>query len=335
MFMALSAQLLSDQGIAGLLTPMSFLSGQSFVKLRKHLAANRHVAQIDIVEEKLGIFLGVEQDTAISILAPRRPNFCMTDVHVATGDARWQRTGSVALDGSGGPWILPRSRRDAALLAAANGRTMADYGYAATVGDVVLHRDPRPRFASFRAALRARAVQPMPMLRASEIRATGALEFKRHKRPDCYIDVGTEPRGVVSAPALALQRVSSPDQQRRLVCAAVPRAMQERHGGVLGENHVNFLVAVNGTSVSPELVAQILASEPVDRLFRCRSGVTNVSVYELTHLPLPDPEIVRIELAAGVGIDAAVRAGFGIADTPTSKSINGFSKKARRPAKKS
>jgi adenine-specific DNA-methyltransferase len=105
---------------------------------------------------------------------------------------------------------------------------------------------------------------------------------------------------------------------------------------VLGENHVNFLVAVNGTSIAPELVAQILASEPLDRLFRCRSGVTNVSVYELTHLPLPDPEIVRIELAAGVGIDAAVRAGFGIADTTPSKNTNGFPKKnSRRPAKKS
>jgi hypothetical protein len=334
--MALAAQLLSEKGIAGLLTPMSFLSGQSFVKLRKHLAANRHIAQIDIVEEKLGIFLGVEQDTAISILVPKRSDSRGTDVHVATGKAKWRRTGNAALDTSGGPWILPRSRRDAMLLAVANSRTMADYGYAATVGDVVLHRDPRRRFASLEAAARARAVKPMPMLRASEIRATGALEFKRHKRTDCYIDVGTEPRGVVNAPALALQRVSSPDQQRRLVCAAVPRAMQKRHGGVLGENHVNFLVAVNGTSIAPELVAQILASEPLDRLFRCRSGVTNVSVYELTHLPLPDPEIVRIELAAGVGIDAAVRAGFGIADTTPSKNTNGFPKKnSRRPAKKS
>lgn len=335
MFMALSAQLLNDKGVAGLLTPMSFLSGQSFVKLRQHLSENRRVAQIDIVEEKLGIFLGVEQDTAISILAPKKTEMRMTDVHVATGNATWQRTGSVVLDTSGGPWILPRSRGDAALLASANGRTMADYGYAATVGDVVLHRDRRRRFASLEAALRAKAVNPMPMLRASEIRSTGALEFKRQKRDDCYIDVGSEAQGVVSAPAIALQRVSSPDQQRRLICAAVPRVMQEMHGGVLGENHVNFLVAKNGTAVAPELVVRILASEPVDRLFRCRSGATNVSVYELAHLPLPDPEIVRTQLAAGVGIDAAVRAGFGIPDTATSTNKHGLPEKACQPAKRS
>lgn len=316
MFMALSAQLLNDHGIAGLLTPMSFLSGQSFVRLRKHLGVNRQVARIGIVEEKTGIFLGVEQDTAITVFAPRKRRLARTDVFVGTSNEGWQRTGSVALDISGGPWILPRSRRDANLLAAVNGRTMADYGYAAMVGDVVLHRDRRRRFASLDAARRAKAVHPIPMLRAPEIRVFGTLEFGRVQRPDCYIDVGKEAQGVVRGHAIALQRVSSPDQPRRLICAPVPRAMQNEHGGVIGENHVNFLVAKNGSAVPPELVARILASEPVDRLFRCRSGATNVSVYELTQLPLPDPDVVRTELAAGADIDAAVCAGFGIVTEP-------------------
>ncbi len=334
MFMALSAQLLNDKGIAGLLTPMSFLSGQSFVELRKYLAVNRFIANIDIVEEKLGIFWGVEQDTAISILAPIKSDLRMTNVHVVTGKAKWQRTGSVALDVSGGPWVLPRTRRDAVLLAAANGRTMADYGYTATVGDVVLHRDPRRRFASLAAANRANAIKPIPMLRASEIRVTGALEFKRYRRSDCYVDVGNEARGVVRSPAIALQRVSSPDQQRRLICAAVPRKMQRRYGGVLGENHVNFLVAKSGTSVAKKLVARILTSEPVDRLFRCRSGATNVSVYELAQLPLPNPDIVRAELAAGASIDMAVCAGFGIRRKSISMMKNGKPRRSRRPVKR-
>ena len=334
MFMALSIQLLNEQGVAGLLTPMSFLSGKSFLRLRTHLAANRQVARIDIVEEKLGVFLGVEQDTAISIYSPRSNDASKTSVFVGIANEGWKKTGNVALDASGGPWILPRCDQDTALLAVANGRTMVDYGYSVIVGDVVLHRDPRRRFPSLKAAQRAKAVKPVPLLRASEIRVSGELEFERQRRSDCFIDVGKEERGIVTGPAIALQRVNSPDQERRLVCAPVPRAMQRQHGGVLGENHVNFLVANNGSAVSPKLLAQILASEPVDRLFRCRSGANNVSVYELSQLPLPDPEVVRIELAAGANIDAAVRAGFGLTGTLAKKKEHGNSRPSRRATKR-
>src|SRR5262249_23077095 len=149
-------------------------------------------------------------------------------------------------------------------------------------------------------------VKPVPMLRASEIRISGKLEFEREERTDCFIDVGAQPRGLVTARAIALQRVSSHDQRRRLICAPVPRAMQRKYGGILGETHVNFLIATNGSAVSASLTARILASEPVDRLFRCRSGATNVSAYELSHLPLPDPSVVRAELARGADIDSAV-----------------------------
>lgn len=312
MFMALSVQLLNERGVAGLLTPMSFLSGQSFLRLRKHLAAKRYVAHIDLVEESMGVFLSVEQSTAISIYAPKATDALKTNAFMGTASGRWEKSGAVALDPSGGPWILPRCPQDAALLAAANGRTISDYGYSPTVGHLVLHRDLRRRFPSLKAARRAKAVKPVPMLRASEIRMSGQLKFKRRQRPDCYVDVGKSPQGLISNPAIALQRVTSSDQERRLICAPVPRIMQKKHGGVLGENHVNFLVVHNGSAVPRKLVTQILGSNPVDRLFRCRSGANNVSVYELAHLPLPDPAVVRSELDSGADIDAAVRAGYGI-----------------------
>ena len=332
MFMALSLSLLSKGGMAGLLTPTSFLSGQSFVLLRKHLAHARHLAHIDLVEEKLGIFLGVEQDTAISIYTPKVPTPCATNVYVGTAAAGWRATGSVVPDSSGAPWILPRSDEDGLLLAVANGRTIADYGYGAVVGDVVLHRDRRRRFRSFEAAQKAKAGKPVPMLRASEIRTSGKLEFERTKRPDCFIDVGSKPRGLVTKPAIALQRVSSHDQRRRLICAPVPRTMQKKYGGVLGENHVNFLVAKNGSAVPLQLTARILSSEPVDRLFRCRSGATNVSAYELGQLPLPDPAVVRSELDRGADIDSAVRAGFGITSKTPKSRKDGKPRQTRRAA---
>lgn len=312
MFMALSARLLTPTGVAGLLTPTSFLSGQSFLKLRRFLAACGHLKRIDLVEKKEGVFLGVEQDTAITVFGPKRRRATRTEVFAAVADDRWSRLGNVFMESDGGPWILPRSSSDAKLLAAANGCTITDYGYAPATGDVMLYRDKRRRFGTLAAARRAKAKHPVPMLRATEISRDGSLVFQRDRRPDCYVDAGDTGQGVLRGPAVMLQRVTSPNQSRRLNCAPVPRALQREYDGVIGENHVTFLVAGTKPAASPTLLARIMNSDPVDRLFRCRSGANNVSVYELAHLPLPNPEVVRKELAKGTPIDDAVRAGFGI-----------------------
>ena len=265
----------------------------------------------------------MEQDTAITVFAPKKNLTARTEVFIGTGSVGWRPVGSVTLDATGGPWILPRTPEDAALRPKPADGTIADYGYEAVVGDVVLHRDRRCRFATITDARQCKAVQPVPMLRAPEIRSDGTLQFRRSKRIDCYVDVGINGRGLVRGAAVALQRVSSPDQPRRLICAEVPTKLQTRYGGVIGENHVNFLRAKNGSAVAPELVARILGSETVDRLFRCRSGANNVSVYELTNLPLPDPEIVRLALAAGADINAAVRTGYGISAEPSDDNKDG------------
>jgi adenine-specific DNA-methyltransferase len=220
--------------------------------------------------------------------------------------------GNVALDTTENLWVLPRGAGDAELLRSANGCTIADYGYSPAIGGMVCFRDRRRRFASLAEARRAKVKHPVPLLRATEIRADGTLAFQHDQRPDCYIEAGVGDYGVVRCPAVAIQRVSAPTQSRRLNCAPVPRDLQLRHDGVIGENHVTFLVAGSNPAVSPELLARIMSSTPVDRLFRCRSGAKNVSVYELSHLPLPNPTIVEQALANGAEIDDAVREGYGI-----------------------
>ena len=310
--------------------PALYLTRHSFLKQRRFLKKRGHIKRIDLVQKRNGVFLGVEQDTAITILGAKACVPAHTDVFVGTSANGWHRFDSVILDTTGGPWVLPRSTEDAKLIAAANGCTLKDYGYSPLVGHLVLYRDKRRRFRALDAARRAKAVHPVPMLRAVEIRPNGRLVFQRDKRPDCYVDVGTSARGVVRGPAVALQRVSSQDQSRRLNCAPVPRALQLEHDGVIGENHVTFLVATHKPKVPTDLLARIMTSSPVDRLFRCRSGVTNVSVYELEQLPLPDPKIVRREVASGACIDDAVRVGYGIAINTATKHNHGFREKVRR-----
>jgi len=222
MFMVLSARLLNARGLAGLLTPMSFLSGRSFLKVRERLAGMRHIQRVDLVEAKGGIFLGVEQDTAITVLGPKPARPKRTKVFSGFAPGRWRRVGSVALDTTGGPWILPRTPDDAKLIAAADGRTINDYGYVSITGDVMSYRDLRRRFPTLEAARRARAIHPVPMLRAPEIHSDGRLRFQFQPRPDCFIDAGGRPNGLVrggpwccnGSPRLSRPGASSARQSR-------------------------------------------------------------------------------------------------------------------------
>jgi hypothetical protein len=116
---------------------------------------------------------------------------------------------------------------------------------------------------------------------------------------------------VVRRPCVALQRVTSSDQVRRLIGAAIPSELFRDFGGVVGENHVVFLEQTGEEAkLTPAQLAKVLRSETIDRLFRCISGAINVSKFELDQLPLPDPELLRKELARHTSVDAAVKAAF-------------------------
>jgi adenine-specific DNA-methyltransferase len=59
-------------------------------------------------------------------------------------------------------------------------------------------------------------------------------------------------------------------------------------------------------------MAEPLRSWPVDRYFRCISGATNVSAFELNQLVLPDPAALKLELQKGGSMDDAVRRTIGL-----------------------
>jgi hypothetical protein len=58
--------------------------------------------------------------------------------------------------------------------------------------------------------------------------------------------------------------------------------------------------------LSPSQLAELLACPQIDRLFRCISGATNVSVFELNQLPLPDPSALKRRLSAGLSVAQAL-----------------------------
>lgn len=313
LFMRRSMRLLSLNGTAVLLTPMSFLSGQYFSKLRQVLTLEGQVKQLDLIHEKEGVFLGAEQDSVITVWKKSEAT-AQTIVNVLV-ESSCNPVGALSLNKTDKPWSVPRTQADNELLPLLQSptRSLASYGYKPKIGPIVVHRDRRARYSRINKNSKARL--PIPIIWASDVGTDGVLRPNKDGRNEFnFVDMesATSP-SITTAPAVAIQRVTSHEQKRRLVCAPVPTALHAAHGGVVAENHVCLIERTDPAStIKPELLSEMLRTEILDRLFRCISGATNVSAYELMCLPMPDPKKVEAALKAGRSMEQAVRLGFGL-----------------------
>lgn len=316
LFIALCVKLMKPGGTCALVTPTSFLSGQYFSRLRTFLMSEARVLSIGMVSDRLGVFMDVEQETAITLLqrnASPAHGGASASVSVVSRDGNYVSVGTCALPNSGATWPIPRTETDVSLLHRASKLRfrLADYGYLPRIGSFVWNRDERPTYISAPMAQRNRHGTAVPLLWSSDIRPDGSLHFdgkrKANKEP-CFVSLGSKVHpSVVRKPGLVLQRVTSNDQPRRLVAAAVPQKLLDEHGGFVGENHTVILERVRDDApLTPAQMAELLSCPSVDRYFRCISGATNVSAFELNQLVLPDPHRVRALLQRGLTVAQAV-----------------------------
>jgi adenine-specific DNA-methyltransferase len=322
LFIALCVRLLREGGYAALVTPTSFLSGQYFAALRRFLVRTATVEHIGMVSDRLGVFIDVEQETALTVLrrdTSEAREEAWADVSVVSGIGAYQSVGRCLLPSTGAVWPIPRAVNDVQLLHAAAKAMwrLSDYGYRVRIGAYVWNRDERPKFASFREAKAARAHSAVPLIWSSDISVGGSVHVDPAGRPDGdprFVDLGDKQHSsIVSRPSVVVQRVTSNDQPRRLVAAAVSPSVIAEYGGFVGENHVVILEQVTERPVlSPSKLSQLLGAHIVERYFRCISGATNVSAFELNQLALPDPQSLKECLSAGLSMDQAAASAFGV-----------------------
>jgi len=317
LFVNRTLQLAKQGGLVGLLTPTSFLSGRSFSKLRTKLLAHGDTLHVDMLSDRNAMFIDVEQETAITVLRTRARSKIVdskTRVSVLKLDSEFEDVGEFLLPNSGRPWPIPRSASDADLLRSAEsaGFTLSDYGYVARVGHLVAYRDERRRFAHKPVPKAGRLV--IPLVWATDIAPDGRFDHGRvcrYSRDRRFVQIGSlTDHGVVTKPAVLMQRLTSSDQKRRLVAAAVPEAWVAQFGGYVCENHVIVLEQVSTDAIPPEKLAAILNTQPVDRVFRAISGASNVAVSELDELLLPDPVQIQRLKTRTANLDEAVRAAY-------------------------
>lgn len=316
LFIALCVKLLRPNGHGALVTPTSFLTGKYFSALRKYLVSEAQILQIGMVSDRTGIFIDVEQETALTLLkraTPPRENSA-TAVSLVARDGSYRSVGTCTLSSTGEAWTIPRTEADVMMLESISRSPwrISDYGYRVRIGIFVWNRDQRPTYFDQETGAQEANGALFPLIWSSDIGTDLRLRFgikaKLHVEPSWVNFNNTDHSGVVKKQAIVLQRVTSNDQPKRLVGAVVPAEFIELYGGFVAENHVVVLEQVT-PGFSPANLARLLACAPIDRYFRCISGSTNVSAYELRHLPLPNPSDVGV-LPDGSNIDAAVLAAF-------------------------
>ena len=314
-------RLVRPGGVVALVTPTSFLSGQYFSSLRSILIRNTDVAHIGMVSERLGVFIDVEQETALTVLRRRVPDDrteAQANVSVVSVDGKYTPVGASVLPNGGSVWPIPRAVADVGLLklAAASKFRLSDYGYKIRIGAYVWNRDKRPKYETLRDVRKAKATTAVPLIWSRDISPEGHLTFDPDLKADGhhFVDLGDkEHAAVVRQPCVVMQRVTSNDQPRRLVAAPVTIALVVAYGGFVGENHIVILEpAIDLPQLQPTQLAQLMSAHTVDRIYRCISGATNVSVFELSQLPLPDPAKLKASLNQGSTMEEAVNRSYGL-----------------------
>jgi len=317
LFIVLCVKLLKQESICALVTPTSFLSGQYFSKLRGFLMKETQILNIGMVGDRSGVFIDVLQETALTILRrnkKEKSSETKAIVTVVSGNGEYTNVGLCELPNSGTSWPIPRIEADITLIKqlGASKFRIKDYGYAVRIGTFVWNRDQRPAYWSIDEVGQDEAKTAVPLLWSSDIKSDGILHFdgadKGNGEP-CFVDFGDKKhRSVIQHASVLLQRVTSNDQRRRLVASVVPKQLIDDYGGFVGENHTVILEQVVAKPVlAPKQMAMLLGSDLIDRYFRCISGATNVSAFELGQLPLPDPALLKKQLVKKKSIDVASR----------------------------
>ncbi len=292
LFTDLAVHLTRPGGVIAYVTPTSFLAGEYFKSLRTLLATEAPPLNLDFVSLREGVFDDALQETLLATYR-RAGSGEKRTVHFITptdyDQFQAEAAGTFRLgQPHGGPWLIPRSRDQQALIEILQRMThrLSDYGYEVSTGPLVWNRH--------KSQLAATASQgALPLIWAECVTPDGRFVYRADKKNhEPYFKPREGDEWLISRKScVLLQRTTAKEQTRRLIAAELPKRFLAAHGAVVIENHLNMIRPKNDMPrVAPKVLTAFLNSEIIDRAFRCLSGSVAVSAYELEALPLPAPD---------------------------------------------
>jgi adenine-specific DNA-methyltransferase len=299
LFSDLATHLVAPQGIVAYVTPTSFLGGQYFSALRGILAKITPPVAIDFIAHREGVFADVLQET---LLAVYQKNDQQREVSVSyllvkeTDAIEVCQNGSYSLPSNPEkPWILPRevNQSDLAKKCYYFTHRLSDFGYTVSTGPLVWNRHKDKLFNR-----KVKGVVPLIWAECVSPSGSGDFTFKATNRNHVpwFKPSSKDDSNIIRQACILLQRTTSLEQSRRLIAAELPQSFIDEHGGAVTiENHLNMIRPIEGRTplIKSNVIATLLNSETVDRIFRCINGSTAVSAYELKSMPLPSPSDVQ------------------------------------------
>ena len=306
LFMAVSAELLSESGKLVYIVPRSFASGPYFRKFREVFFRSVVPTAIHLFESRKDVFRSqtVLQENLILTGRKRMDGETLNEGQVlvshskATEDLANRKRLLVGLDSvldlgrKNKELCIPVCPEDLALVQAVRKwpETLRSLGLDISTGPVVPFR--ATRFLAHAAS----GLSAVPLLWMHNVRPM-RVEWPStatHK-PQWIEAVPTSTKLLVRDETyVLLRRFSAKEEKRRLVAAPLVQGRLNAHTVGL-ENHLNYIRGVS-RCLDEELalgLAALLNSVFLDRYFRVSNGNTQVSATELRAMPLPDECVIR------------------------------------------
>ena len=331
-FMALSLQLLKQNGETVFITPRSFCSGFYYTKFRGWLLENAAFSRIHVFESRNEVFEheNVLQENVIFKIIPRNEKRNVAPVEITVSENhsfKDFKTHTVPAEDmvhrmNGDTLIkIPTSQIHILIQHAIKDwkYTLHDFGLEVSTGPIVDFR-AKELLTDF---VDERTTAPLIWMHNIQGMKVVWPARKNGKQTGILLGEASKPLLLPVRNYVLIKRFSSKEQERRLYAGVLLESVFKFK--TLGiENHVNYLYRKQGRMTEDEVVgfAALLNTSIVDEYFRCLNGNTQVNASDLRVLPFPSLAVIQQvgrrvnaeQPGIGLSLDTVVADALGISN---------------------
>lgn len=283
LFMCRAMQNLKDGGKFVFITPRSWASGKYYKVIRKFLLENLNLTDLLLFEKREGVFdkEDVLQETLITIGKKGKIQTKYINLYNESVSCMQVLAKDIKGVGDDSYLLLPMNNNDVQTIYRMSmiKDTFESLGYCFKTGPVV-------EFRNKEALSLCEKDGYIPMFRSANI-VNGECVFPVITEKAQYVNGAEQKLRLLNMYTVLLRRLSAKEEKRRLQSCVYYKNKECEY--ITVENHVNYLVHTDGSSLSKdeaEWINEILMSDDYDAYYRMVNGSTQVNASEINKMPL-------------------------------------------------